>query len=428
MEQRSILEVLMAVKTAIVVGGGIAGPATALALRKAGIEAAVYEKYPSSADGRGGMLMVAPNGLNALSIIGLNEAVSGIGQPIERMVIADGRGKRLMAFPGLPGLPPSRLLWRSDLYRVIRAAAIARGIQFEHGKVLVAVDETPTGITAVFADGSRTSGDVLIGADGIHSTVRTLIDPGAPRAQSDGLLGLAGESDAALPGGPDAIHFMFGRRAFLGYWLQPNGRAAWFSNLPYKGYLSTTQARAVPPETWLERLRDAYAGDVPAETLVRHTPASRLFVLGSTDMLPEVPQWSRGRMVLVGDSAHAPNHSSGQGVSLAVESAVEIARCLRDIAEPSAAFAAYETLRRPRVTKIAAQAARTNRQKAAGPLVSAVMSLVMRVATKAFMKPERMFGWIQGYRINWEERVAAPRTLAVAPTATESQARTRAVA
>jgi 2-polyprenyl-6-methoxyphenol hydroxylase-like FAD-dependent oxidoreductase len=146
---------------------------------------------------------------------------------------------------------------------------------------------------------------------------------------------------------------------------------------------------------------------VPAEELVRNTRPERLIVLGSTDMLPEVPRWHRGRMVLVGDSAHAPNHSSGQGVSLAVESAVELARCLRDIDDPLAAFAVFEQMRRPRVTKIAAQAAKSNQRKAAGPIAGAVMSLVMRVAVKTFLKPEKMFGWIQGYRIDWDRPVSA---------------------
>ncbi len=112
--------------------------------------------------------------------------------------------------------------------------------------------------------------------------------------------------------------------------------------------------------------------------------------------------------VLVGDSAHAPNHSSGQGVSLAGESAVELARCLRDIDEPTAAFAAYEQLRRPRVSRIAAQAARTNQHKSAGPIQTAVMSLFMRIASRTFMKPEKMFGWVQGYRISWDEPVRGP--------------------
>ena len=398
----------MSVKTAIVIGGGIAGPATALALRRVGIDAAIYEKYQSSAEGLGGMLMVAPNGLRALSIIGLEDAVSAVGQPMERMVIADGRGRRVMEFGGVPGLPPSRLMWRSDLYRVLRDAAIAQGIRFEHGKQLTNIADATTSVIATFADGTRASADLLIGADGIHSTVRQLIDPQAPQPQSDGLLGLGAESDVSLPGRPDAMHFVQGQRAFLGYWLQPNGRAAWFSNLPHQGFMSTAEARAIPAEQWLARLEDAYRGDVPSEELVRHTNPARLFVLGSTDMLPEVPRWHRGRTVLVGDSAHAPNHSSGQGVSLAIESAVELARCLRDIDDLSVAFVAYERLRRPRVTKIAREAAKRNRHKAAGPIMTAVLSLVMRVAAKTFLTPEKMFGWVYGYRINWDERVIVP--------------------
>src|SRR5215470_4264361 len=115
------------VQTALVIGGGIAGPATALALRKAGIDATVYEAYASSADGLGGTLMVAPNGLNALAVIDLDQAVSAVGQPIQHMLIADARGKQIMDVPGLRGLPASRLMWRSDLYRVVRGAALDRG-------------------------------------------------------------------------------------------------------------------------------------------------------------------------------------------------------------------------------------------------------------------------------------------------------------
>ena len=395
-------------QSALVIGGGIAGPASALALQKIGVRATVYESYAASADGIGGTLMVAPNGLNALGIIGLQDAVSAVGQPIERMVIADGRGKQLMAFPGLAGLPPSRLMWRSDIYRVLRDQALTRGVDIQYGKRLVEVTERDDAITAIFADGSRATADVLIGADGIRSAVRKLIDPMAPEPQPDGLVGFGGEADLELPGRTDAIYFVYGKRAFIGYWIQPDGRVAWFSNLPHRDFMSQAEARAVPSEVWLEQARVTYAGDYPAEELVRHTRPERLLAFGSTDMLPEVPHWYRGRMVLVGDSAHAPNHSSGQGVSLAVESAVELARCLRDIDDVSAAFAAYESLRRPRVTRIAAQAARTNQHKAAGPVATAIMSLVMRVATRTVMKPEKMFGWVQGFRIDWDQPVTQP--------------------
>jgi 2-polyprenyl-6-methoxyphenol hydroxylase-like FAD-dependent oxidoreductase len=409
---REVIESVAKVHSALIVGGGIAGPATALALRKAAIQSSVYEAYPASADGLGGMLMVAPNGINAFAVIGLDQAVGAVGQPIERMVMSDSRGKQLMAMPSLPGLPPSQLMWRADLYRVVRDAALAQGIRIEHGKRLVSVRETDDAITAVFEDGTAASADILIGADGIHSTVRKLIDPQAPEPQSDGLLGLAGEADIQLTGRTDSINFVFGKRAFLGYWVQPSGRPAWFANVPSNQYVSMAEARTTSAEDWLARLRDVFAGDVPAEQFVRNTRPEQLFVLGSTDMLPEVPRWHRGRMVLVGDAAHAPNHSSGQGVSLAVESAVELARYLRDIDDPSAAFEAYEQVRRPRVTRIAADAARTNQRKAAGPIASAVMTLVMRIAVKTLAKPEKVFGWVHGYRIDWNQPVPDDRSIA----------------
>jgi 2-polyprenyl-6-methoxyphenol hydroxylase-like FAD-dependent oxidoreductase len=73
----------------------------------------------------------------------------------------------------------------------------------------------------------------------------------------------------------------------------------------------------------------------------------------------------------------------------------------------SAAFAAYERLRRGRVEKVAAQAAKTNNQKAMGPIATTVMTLLMPVATHTFMKPEKMFGWVQRYDIDWGAPVLA---------------------
>ncbi|GAA5006161.1 FAD-dependent monooxygenase [Actinopolymorpha pittospori] len=394
-----------AVRTALVIGGGIAGPVTALALRKAGIEATVYEAYASSADGIGGTLQVAPNGLDSLRIIGADKAVREVGLPMVRTVMADGRGRRMAEFSGLTGLPPSRAMSRPELYRILHDHAVEAGIRIEHGRRLVGVDDTSTGITARFADGSTAHGDILVGADGIRSTVRTLIDPGAPPPRHVPLLNIGATADIAAPGEPDATYFVFGRRAFLGYWLQPDGRTAWYSNLPHPHPMSVAQARAVPAADWHAKLREVYADDLPGADLVRHTRPDELVVLGTVEMLPTVRRWHRGRMVLVGDSVHAPSPSSGQGASLATESAIQLARCLRDIADVPAAFTAYERLRRPRVEKVAAAAARVNSSKGLGPVAKAMMSLLMPVATRTFLKPERTFGPVQRYRIDWDEKV-----------------------
>jgi 2-polyprenyl-6-methoxyphenol hydroxylase-like FAD-dependent oxidoreductase len=142
---------------------------------------------------------------------------------------------------------------------------------------------------------------------------------------------------------------------------------------------------------------------VPGRDLLRHTGADQLFDLGSI----EVPHWHRGRMVLVGDSAHAPSPSSGQGASLAAESAIQLARCLRDLPDVPSAFAAYERLRSPRVEKVAARAAKTNNSKSFGPVATRLMGLMMPIATKTFLTPERTLGPEQRHRIDWDEVVTA---------------------
>ena len=118
--------------------------------------------------------------------------------------------------------------------------------------------------------------------------------------------------------------------------------------------------------------------------------------------MPPVPHWYRGRMVLVGDAAHAPSNSSGQGASLAIESGIQLARCLRDIPDVTTAFAAYERMRRPRVEGIAKRAARLNHVKAPGP-VARVMKPVLMLFLPA-MNPEKPLGPEQRYRIDWDAR------------------------
>ncbi|MER7671067.1 FAD-dependent monooxygenase [Kitasatospora sp. NPDC096128] len=396
-------------KKALVIGGGIAGPVTALALREAGIEAEVFEAYETSAEGIGGTFMIAPNGLGALAVVGLGAEVGVIGQPVGPMVIEDGRGGVLAEFAGLADLPRGRLMRRAELYQVLQRRLHEVGLEVRYGKRLVGVEEGADGITAHFADGTSATGDLLIGADGTGSTVRTLIDPAAPAAEYTGLLGVGGYSPYRLPGRAgrgETVHFANGARAFFGYWgLADGSGTAWFSNIPQPEQLTAEQARTVSPEDWLRRCRELHADDLPAREVLRVADAGTVETFPRLEIMPSVPHWYRGRMVLVGDSVHAPSNSSGQGVSLAVESAVELARCLRDLPDHSEAFAAYEALRRPRVEKIAADAERTNSQKSAGPVGRLLFRLVAPIMMRTFMSPEKMLRPVHGYRIDWERRV-----------------------
>lgn len=392
------------VRTAAIIGGGVAGPVAALALRKAGIEATIYEAYASTADGIGGTLAIAANGMAALEIVGAKDAVAAAGRPLSRMVMTLGRRTRIEV-PSVPGVDPMYLLRRDDLHRALHERAAEQGIPIEYRKRLVDVEETPAAVTAVFADGSRTTADVLIGADGVHSTVRTLIDPAAPGPRYTGVLGFEAHADHDVDVPTDTITFAFGKRAYYLYWSVPGAGTVWGVNLPQERPMSLVEARAVPAVDWMRVLREVYGEDVPGGELMRHTDPDRLHVVGSLHIMPSVPHWYRGRKVLVGDAVHAPSNSSGQGASLAIESAVQLARCLRDIPDVPAAFAAYEGLRRDRVEKIAARAARINQVKAPGPIARALMPILLPLLMKKAMSPEKTVGPELRYRIDWHSRV-----------------------
>lgn len=175
--------------------------------------------------------------------------------------------------------------------------------------------------------------------------------------------------------------------------------------------MSLVEARAVPAEQWLDTLRATYGDDDPGRELVATSNADDLQVVGSLQIMPPVPHWHRGRMVLVGDAAHAPSNSSGQGASLAIESGVQLARCLRDLPDVQAAFAAYVRLRRTRVEKVAARAARINHAKAPGAVVRTLMPLLMPLMVRTVLNPEKTVADEQRYVIDWDAPVTAEPAL-----------------
>jgi 2-polyprenyl-6-methoxyphenol hydroxylase-like FAD-dependent oxidoreductase len=398
-----------AAQTALVVGGGIAGPVAATALTMAGIDATVYEARPAdpaSASGIGGSLALEPNGLAALHIVGADDDVRAAAIPITRSVmsIASKPGR---AVPAPQGLPPRQLIDRGALHRILRNRAERAGVRIQHGKKLIRVDEDPHGVMAHFADGNSASADVLIGADGVHSTVRQLIDLNAPSARYLNMLGfegLAGDAADTAELEPGTMTFAFGRCAYYLYWKRPDGRIGWGANLPSPQYFSLKEARAVPADEWLRTLRNTYADDVPGARLAAETTSETLQAVGALHIMPPVPHWHRGRMVLIGDAVHAPSNSTGQGASLAMESAIQLARCLRDLTDVPSAFDAYERLRRPRVETIAARGAKIGRAKAPGPIAQRMMRLILPVMFRT-TKLEKTLAAEQRYVIDWDSPV-----------------------
>ncbi|CAM3911693.1 FAD-dependent oxidoreductase [Smaragdicoccus niigatensis] len=398
----------MTVKTALIIGGGIAGPVAACALQKAGVEARVFEAYAGPAFNIGSTLGFAPNGLAALDVIGAGDAVRAIALPMTHTVM--NLGRKSVPLPALKDVEPLQVVDRSDLQSVLHDHAVKAGIEFEYNKRLVNAEENPDGVVAHFADGTSATADILIGADGIKSLVRTLIDPNAPDAEYTGVLGFGAYAriDRTLP--EETMTFSYGKNAYYIYWTQPDGRVGWGANLPHR-YLTSTQAREISAVDWLRILEATYGGDNPAGELIAGTDPADLVAIGGNHIMPPVPHWHSQRMVLVGDSVHAPSNSTGQGASLAIESAIQLARCLRDIDDPTTAFDTYERIRRPRVEGIAKRGKRINQTKTMGPIMRRTLPVLMPLATK-MMKLNEVMSREQRYVIDWDSRVDEQAELA----------------
>jgi 2-polyprenyl-6-methoxyphenol hydroxylase-like FAD-dependent oxidoreductase len=398
------------VRTALVVGGGIAGPATALALHKAGIEATVFEAHPTGAEGIGAFLTLGSNGVAALRVLDAADPVLELGFPTPGITLRNAAGRRIgesVISVTLPDGTTSVTLKRPDLYRAMHEEAVRRGVPVRHGKRLVAARESAQGVRATFADGTTATGDVLVGADGIRSTVRRIVDPGAPAPRYAGLISTGGYATGVrVDAPPGGYKMIFGRRAFFGYALAPDGEVWWFANLPRRPEPARGEVEAVDTEAWRARLTQLFRDDAgPILPIVAATP--ELMTMLPIHSVPRLPTWRRGRIVVLGDAAHAPSPSSGQGASLSIEDGVVLAQCLRDVADPAEALARFEAARRPRVERIVRAAARVNDSKAAGPVGrvvrDAVLPAVLRMAATSRATRETY-----GFQIDWD----APARLA----------------
>lgn len=402
----------------LIVGGGVAGLASALALKKAGIDSVVLEARSPDETTSGVFLTLGSNGLDALRTLDADARVREAGFPTPTITLRSGTGRRLGETPisgTAPDAIPSVTIKRSDLYAALRDEVTERGLGIEYGRKLVDVRRAGEGVRAVFADGSEVEGDAIIGADGVHSTVRRLIDSGAPAPVYAGLLNTGGYvRNVPVDVPPGTYEMIFGKRAFFGYVLSPAGEVWWFANLPRadeptRGELAGTGGAALR-----KQLLDLFAGDAgPAVRIVASTP--EITDLLPVHTIPHLPRWHDDRLVVIGDAAHAPSPSSGQGASLAIEDAVVLARCLRDGRDVRSAFARFEAERRPRVEAIIKWAARINNSKVAGPLGRVVRDAVLPIVLKLTAR-SGMIGEMYDYHVDWGGPAAASARSEVAST------------
>ena len=335
----------------IIVGGGIAGPAAAVALAKAGIASEIYEAYPARADAdTGAFLTLTANGQDALDAIGASRQVMDSSFPAGRLRLFDSRGTKIADVPLGGQRPCTRSITRAALSHVLRGVAVARRIPTMYGKRLTSAEEGSDGtVTAVFADGTSATGDLLVGADGIHSPVRSLIDPAAPAPRYTGLVIACGYAAANLEAtGPDGYSMYYGSRAFFGCTHGPDDRTWWFARLPADEATAARVVTSSDPEH-VARWFDDDA--TPAAALIRTTP--RPLTVTPAHDIARLPTWSNRRMAVIGDAAHPVSPMTTQGASLAVEDAAVLARCLRDVPSVPEALRAFERIRRERVEQIA---------------------------------------------------------------------------
>lgn len=355
---------------------------------------------------------MAVNGLDALRAVGAAEAVEGLGFPTGRIRFSSGTGKPLGAMPIGPTLgdgSAARTIRRTELYAALHDLAVGRGIPVHHGRKLVAIDQGADAITATFEDGSTETGAVLIGADGLRSRTRTLIDPAAPEPRYTGTGNVGGftRTAAAQPDGGD-YRMVWGKRSFFGYAVAPDGEVWWFANPPAREPLAAGELGELTPAQRKARLVTLFAGDEgPAEEIVASTPGTILWDDGYD--LPRVPTWHAGRAVVVGDAAHAVSPATGQGVSLACEDAVVLAQCLCASPSPMEAFAAYERLRRARVERVAAWGAKMGGTKTPGPIMRPLLNLVLPLIFKAGSTPKAMAkqAWLFDHHLELPDARAA---------------------
>jgi 2-polyprenyl-6-methoxyphenol hydroxylase-like FAD-dependent oxidoreductase len=192
---------------------------------------------------------------------------------------------------------------------------------------------------------------------------------------------------------------IFGKRAFFGSAVASDGRVWWFANLPWQPEPPHSELRALTQDERRRLLADAFADDAgPGCALIDASPEIAPF--NAIHTLPRLRSWHRGRMVVIGDAAHAPSPTSGQGASLSAEDAVLLALCLRDAPEPATAFSRFEALRRKRVEPIVRWAARFNRSKAAGPVGRAIRDAMLPAGLRMAVgsKAQRQ---IFDYHLDW---------------------------
>jgi 2-polyprenyl-6-methoxyphenol hydroxylase-like FAD-dependent oxidoreductase len=319
----------------LIVGGGIAGLSLAAALRGGPFDVTVIERRPHGAPSGGGIAM-QPNAMRALRSIGAAHAVRRAGATIEQFSFLDAAGTALCSIDlssAWGDVGPFVGIDRAALHDALLAAAggCRRGVGL---RGLACRGDL---VTATCSDGTTADYDLVVGADGLHSTVRAGFGAAAP-VYGGQMVWRSVTAGAAV----DGVQFWLGDGCFFGLCPVGGGRVYGFANV-------AGPLRRDPVPGRVERLHRRFAGfGAPVQ--------SHLGGLHRDDEVhcapiewQQQPDWRRGRVVLIGDAAHATSPMMGQGGAMAIEDAVVLAECLGEGGDVDAAIDKFIARRRQRV-------------------------------------------------------------------------------
>jgi salicylate hydroxylase len=335
-----------------VVGGGLGGLAAALSLHRAGFAVDIYEQAPELNEVGGGINM-GPNAARILYRLGLGEAldrdaVRSLSAHVRRWV--DGRTLQKAALNPVSSElygAPHLTVHRADLQRIIAAGLPQERIHLGHR--LIELEDKGDVVETRFANGSRIKADVVVGADGIHSTVRAQLF-GAEEPAFAGCVAYRGLVPAE-------------RIADLGLergnqsWLGPGGHLVHYfvSGGRLLNFVGWTEHDSWNREDWTDRatIDRALAAFADWHPQVRRIigEADTCFIWALFDRDP-LPRWSAGRVTLLGDACHPMYPFMAQGAAQAIEDGATLAALLATDGDPVETLRRYEQLRLPRVTRL----------------------------------------------------------------------------
>jgi 2-polyprenyl-6-methoxyphenol hydroxylase-like FAD-dependent oxidoreductase len=360
----------------VIVGGGIGGLALAIALRRRGIEAPVYEAAPElRAVGAG--ISLQPNALQVLDRLGVAERVAAEGGDLARAELRDVRAGVLLAADMRDAA--RRFGWgtlaihRGRLQQVLLASLPAGSVHL--GRECRDVVSGDGCARVRFADGGEVEADVVVGADGAHSPVREAVASGT-RLRYSGQSSYRAVLRFGLPPELEGVAWeVWGPGCRFGFSGIGHGEVYWYATLDAPA--GDRDASAAETRRRLDAMAAPFPAPVPE--LIAATDAERVI---RTDMydLPALPAWHRGRVVLLGDAAHATTPNLGQGGAQAIEDAYVLAEQLAAHPRPQDAFAAYRRIREPKARMVVDTSRRLGRLvHLTNPLARALRNAAMRL-------------------------------------------------